>query len=80
MTAQMHTTEDALHEEALEAAHADARFRDLARKSWLRRYTALRAHPATRHLASQIEPHLLRAVANHRTAQAHLAALKDDPR
>ena len=63
---------------AIEAAAAEARFRDLARASWLRRYTALRAHPATRAQASHVEPHLLRAVAHHREAQKHLAALRDE--
>ena len=63
---------------AIEAAAAEARFRDLARASWLRRYTALRAHPATRAQASRVEPHLLRAVAQHREAEKHLAALRDD--
>ena len=70
--------EDAARTEALEAATAEARFRDLARASWLRRYTALRAHPATRAQASHVEPHLLRAVAHHREAQKHLAALRDE--
>lgn len=70
--------EDMARAKAIEAAAAEARFRDLARASWLRRYTALRAHPATRAQAPRVEPHLLRAVAQHREAEKHLAALRDD--
>ena len=69
---------EAEHAKAIEAAAAEARFRDLARASWLRRYTALRAHPATRAQAPRVEPHLLRAVAQHREAENRLAALRDD--
>ena len=68
--------DDAKAAEALEAATAEAKFQDLARRTWLRRYTSLRSHPSTRALAAQIEPHLLQAVARCRAAEAKLENLK----